>query len=66
MTRSQIIALAVAKVDAIASAGTHGEPEGDHAYADDVLLTTLRRIGAGDLADAYDRLVDRSRWWAAA
>jgi len=49
---------AIAALDAISGQ----EPEGDHGYADEILLDQVEPA----VADAYRRLVDRARWWATA
>lgn len=49
---------AVKQLDAIPA----GDPDADHGAADDILLSAVHP----DVAAAYRRLVDRSRWWATA
>lgn len=39
-----------------------GDPEGAHSDADDVLLALVDP----EVAEAYERLVGRCRWWACA
>lgn len=54
---------AVAALDAIApDAPTGGDPDGNHGEADKILLAAVHP----DVAAAYERLVERSRWWATA
>ncbi len=53
---------AVRKLDAI----DERDPEDAHSTADRVLLDCLKELGAAEVEDAYDRLVDRCRWWACA
>lgn len=49
---------AVAKLDDISGQ----EPDGDHGRADDILLECVSpRVKA-----AYERLIERARWWATA
>lgn len=50
---------AVAELDLIAG---DGDPEADHGFADKVLLATVDH----EVREAYDRLVQRARWWASA
>ena len=50
---------AVAKLDAI---DPSGDPEGAHDQADKILLAAL----PPEVREAYERLVSRAPWWAAA
>ena len=42
------------------------DPEAAHGMADEILLRYLRAIGHERVADAYDQVVERARWWGAA
>jgi hypothetical protein len=54
--------LAVAALDAL----TGGDTEVDHANADDLLITFLRDIDHGAVADAWEKASDRAGgWWYA-
>lgn len=52
----------VARLDAV----DVSDPEMAHCEADELLCAALRSAGLGPVADAYDRVVARARWWAAA
>lgn len=62
MTPEETIDHIVEKMDGISGQ----DPDADHGYADNLLLEALRVAGRGDVADAYERLVERARWWATA
>ena len=49
---------AVRRLDAISGQ----EPDGDHGEADEILLSVV----PAEVREAYERLVDRARWWATA
>lgn len=55
MTAKQI-AIYVRALDSIAG----GDPEGDHAEADDILLEVVPE----EIRKAYEQLVARAKWWA--
>lgn len=38
-----------------------GDPERSHGDADDLLVEAVRRLGAGDLADSFERV---PKWYA--
>jgi hypothetical protein len=42
------------------------DPEDDHHNADQILLAALRLLGATEIPDAYNRLIERCPWWATA
>lgn len=52
------VADTVAALDAIGG----GDPESAHGRADDVILAAVPR----EVRDAYQRVIDRQDWWAAA
>ena len=63
MSKNQLtkIAEAVEQLDALDGA----DPESSHFKADEVLCQTLRELGAGEVADAFERAADRVGFWYA-
>lgn len=55
----------VAALDALGH-GPRPDHEQDHIKADALLLECLKANNLTSVADAYQRLVIRSRWWRAA
>ena len=53
---------AIAKLDALSG----DDPRAAHSDADSIVLDYLVANGAVGIADAYDRVVKRCRWWACA
>jgi hypothetical protein len=58
--RKQEIEKLVAELDAIYQPGATYDPEGAHGWADEVLLRAVPQ----EVADAYQRVVERCEWWA--
>ena len=53
----------VEELDAMLSYKDGGDPEQSHIEADQILLTALREAGRGDVADAWERVKKRIRFW---
>ena len=62
LTKKQLTAIheAVQKMDAI----NESDPEGAHEFSDEILCELLEVLGANDVVNARNRLIERCRWWA--
>lgn len=60
LSKESASSLAVRRLEEIAQV-SEGDPEVAHSVADDILCKLLRRLGHGEVADAYERV---ERWYA--
>ena len=63
VTRQQIIKQII---DGLNRVDVSGDCEVAHRDADNLLVSYLRLTGHAAVADAYDRVRARARWWACA
>lgn len=65
MTKKQKMIMEKRIVEMLDLSNTFGtDREALHSCADDLLLSSLRDLGFGELADAYDKLSSVGFWYA--